>query len=422
MNTKSFSKKLFRTLVFSTTLSCLISADESTAKRLEFQEAYQYVLENAMRLKGTEAQVGIREAEQLQARVYPNPNLNMTANELGGSGKWDNNELSLGLSQLFLMGGKRSARMRVAEAATCESRWDMEIMKCDLYTELLHAFIDTAVAQERVTIARDLYKIAERSFDCIKNKSSHGKGTVIEAKKSEIALKMSSLSLAKYEAELEKTKLQLAGFWNSVDPQFERVDYAIYQISPPPPIQELTRELESNPELSKTHAELSKAWESIDFERAEGVADVAVYVGVATERFTRDPTLNIGVTIPLTIFDKNQGNIARATHQYNEVIFKQMDLKNQLRTKLIVLHQEWTNAYRQAAELKGIVATIVNEVYELSQESYELGNCEYLEFLDAKVTLFNIREQYLNSIEAYHHKKAEILRLTAKSCCSIFQD
>lgn len=421
MKINSLINMLFCTaLVFPA--SMLLVGDEILlpANRLEFQEAYQYVMENAMRLKGAEAQIGIREGEQLQARMYPNPNLNMTANELGGSSRWDENELSLGLSQLFLMGGKRKARVRVAEAAGCESRWDMEIMKCDLYTELLHAFINTAAAQERVNIAKDLEKIAERSLDCVMKKSAHGKATAIEAKKSEIALKMSRLSLRKLQAEFNKAKLELAGYWNSIDPHFDDVNYAIYQITPPPPFAELTVELENNPDLSKAHAEIAKAWEMIELEKAQRVPDVAVYVGIATEKFVQDPTLNIGVSIPLPIFDRNQGNIARATHQYNEAIFKELEIKNQLKTKLVVLYQEWVNVYKQAVELQGTVTTMATEVFELSQQSYELGNCEYLEILDTRTTMFNVKQQYLEAVESYHHKKAEMMRLIAKSCSSVF--
>lgn len=420
MNIRSITKKLLCAALVP--ISLVYGLDESPPIRLEFPEAYQYVLESAMRLRGAEARIGIREGERVQAGLYPNPNLNMTANELGGSGRWDDNQLSLGVSQLFLRGGKRSARIRVAEAANCETRWDMEIMKSDLYAELMHAFITTATAQERLKIAKELEIVAERAFDCISKKAEHGKATAIEAKKAEIALRMTHFSVGKYQGEFNKARLELAGYWNSTQPQFDFVNFPFYQVEPPPPFHELSLELEKNPDLSRAHAELAKAWEAIDLEKAEGVTDIAVYVGVSTENFVQDPTLNIGVTIPLPIFDRNQGNIARATHQYNEALFKQMDIKNQLRSKLAVLYQEWVTAYKQAMDLSEVVGNTLKEVFTLSQESFELGNCEYLEILDAQTSIFNVRQQYLEAAETYHHKRAEILRLTAISCNSVLRE
>lgn len=389
-------------------------------KSLQFREAYQCVIDNAMRIKAAEAEIGIREAEQLQAGLYPNPNLTIAADELGGSSRWDDNAMSIGITQLFLMGGKRSARLRVADAAQSETRWELEIMKCDLYAELQHAFINSAAAQERLVIAEDLQKIAEQTFETVSSKASLGKASSIDAKKTEIALKTSRLFLTKREAELKQAKLQLAALWNSNSPEFARVDFGLYDISPPPPFNQLAEELNSNPDLSRSHAELSKTWESIELERAQSVPDLAVYIGVSTECFTQDPTLSIGIDIPLPIFDRNQGNIARATHRYNQMIFKQMDLVSQLKTRLAVLYQEWKNAYTQAAQLKDIVETTANETYKLAEESYKLGNSEYLDFLDARATMFNARQQYLDALEAYHHKKTEILRLTAKCCPSVF--
>lgn len=421
------SKLFFRTF-FSAASAVLISysalayAELDQAKPLEFTEAYRNVIDNALRLKAAEAEIGVKEAERLQAGLYPNPDLSIAAEELGGSGRWDDNEISVGITQLFLTGGKRSARIRVADAAQCETRWELEIMKCDLYAELMHAFINSATAQERLQIAEDLLKIAEQTYETVSSKAAHGKATSIDAKKSEVAFKTARLFKAKTQVAIQQAKLELAALWNSNNPQFGQVIYSLYDVTPPPPFDQLTQELDNNPDLSKSHAVLSKTWEIIELERRQRIPDVAVYVGVSTERFTQDPTLNVGIDIPLPIFDRNQGNIARATHQYNQALLKQMDLITQLKYKLAALYREWTNAYEQAAELKDIVATTASETYELAKESYDLGNSEYLEFLDARATMFNVRQQYLDAVEAYHHKKAEILRLTAKCCPSIFNE
>jgi outer membrane protein, heavy metal efflux system len=389
---------------------------------LEFQQAYQYVVTNALKLKAAEAELGIREAERWQAGLYPNPDLTVSFDDIGRSRKWDDNEFSIGLTQLFELGGKRNARLRVANAAQCQTSWDFEIVKCDLYAELLHAFINTATAQERIAIAFDLLKIAESSFQCISAKAANGKATAIDSKKSEIALKSAQLQLLKRQAIAHQAKTALAALWNSNAATFESIAFPLFNIIPPPPLQALENEIANNPELSKSHAELSKAWELIELERTQQTPDLALYVGVSTEDFYRQPALSIGIDIPLPIFDRNQGNIARASHEYNQILFRQMDFAAQLQARIAVLYEEWTTAYEQAAALQDIVTTTAKETYQLSQESYELGNCDYLEFLDARTTLFNIRQQYLDAIEEYHHKHAEIIKLTTKCCIPILSE
>lgn len=406
-------------ILLSLTHPNIAGALETSTPVLEFPQAYNYVIANALRLKAAEAELGMRDAERLQASFYPNPDLTVSFDDIGRSKKWDDNEFSVGLTQLFELGGKRSARMRVADAAQCETGWSFEIAKCDLYVELLHAFINAAAAQERKSFAVDLQKIAQSSFECISAKAAHGKASAIDSKKSEIALKSAGLLLAKRQAELQQAKIQLGALWNCNGPAFERVGFPLFNITPPPPLQTLEREIVNNSELAKSHAELSKAWELIELERTQRTPDLALYVGVSTEDFYRQPALSIGIDIPLPIFDRNQGNIARASHEFNQILLRQMDLADQLKARIAVLYEQWTTAYEQAAVLREIVETTAQETYQLSQESYELGNCDYLEFLDARTTMFTIRQQYLDAVEEYHHKHAEILKLTTKCCTSI---
>lgn len=395
----------------SLTLTC---HNATSQQALEFHHAYQYTMTNAMKFKAAEAELGIRDAERLQAGFYPNPSLSMSVNDIGQSTRWDNNEITIGLTQQFELGGKRLARLRFADAAHDETSWNLEIIKCDLYVDLLHAFINMAIAQERLAVAVDLEKIATQSLECISCKAIHGKASPIDIRKSEIASKTSQLQRLKRQAEIQQAKIQLGAFWNDSTIEFENVNFPLFDLTPPSEFQNLAEELVNNPELAKSYATLSKTWELIKLERTQQVPNMSLYVGVSTENWYQDPALNVGISIPLSIFDRNQGNIARATHEYNQAIFNQMDLLNQLKSRLAILHKEWTIAYEQAIELKDILMNMTQETSRLAEESYQLGNIEYLEFLETKTTAFDTSMQYLNAIEEYHHKRAEVLRLLAK--------
>jgi cobalt-zinc-cadmium efflux system outer membrane protein len=252
------------------------------------------------------------------------------------------------------------------------------------------------------------------------SKSNCGKTSPLEGKKADIAFKMAKLTCNKRFAELQRAKTKLTAFWNCTQTQFGQVDYDLFSIKAPLPFCQLAEELENNPELTRAQAEVAKAWEIIQLEQARRFPDMAIYVGVSTTRNFHDPSLSLGVSIPLPIFDRNQGNIARADLEMNQMMLKQTDLINQLKIRIKIAYREWFTAYQQAADLKEILDTTASEAFKLVEERYELGDCDFLDLLDAKTALFNIRLQYLEAVEVYHHKRAEVMQLLAKCCSDVF--
>lgn len=421
--TTHFRHNIFRSIsILCFIVSTAGIADEvdtdSSGKILDFQEAYCYALSNNIKTVGVEVEWDIKGAERLQVGLYPNPELNISVDG-PSNGNWNDtgNDVSIWLTQLFELGGKRRARVRVADAVLYETCWALQMAKCDLYADVMHAFINVAVAQEKLNLTKDFQNIAEQSLDCLSNKSNYGKISALDAKKAEIALKMAKLAYNKRFAELQKTKTELAALWNSNHPDFASVSYELFNIVPPLPYHQLADELENNPELSRAHAEVSKAWEILALERTKRIPNMAIYLGVSTTRNFHDPALSFGLSIPLPIFDRNQGNIARADHELNQVMLKQTDLINRLKVRMKILYREWNIAYQQAADLKEILDTVASERYKLTEERYLIGHSDFLDFLDARTTYFNIKQEYLDAVEEYHHKRAEVMQLLAK-CCS----
>jgi len=307
------SRLLFSTAL--TTVNAFAMCAPPICEVLHFEPTYQNLLEHTFELKMAEAGIGMREGERWQAGRRPNPLLTVQFDSLGQqSGYCEENELFIGLTQLLEIGGKRRARERVAEAEQTVSSWDIEIVKCDLYAALQYAFIDVAMAQERLQVACDLLATADEGLSSTMLKASNGKGSSIETKKAEISHRMASLSQSRRRADLVQAKIRLRSLWDDAGPQFDSVMFPIYELPPPPLYSDLACELEANPTLSKTYAELRKAWEVVALERSRRFPDMAVQVALNTERFYRDPSLFVGFQIPLPIYDRNQGNICRAIY------------------------------------------------------------------------------------------------------------
>lgn len=392
-------------------ISLLLSSTLSAQEPLTFDSAYCQIANSSFELQTLAAAASAKSGEQWQASLYPNPILNIGVDTFYTPSE-GSQECFLGITQLFELGGKRCARVNVANALYDVACWDFEVARQDLFEETLQTFIDVAVAQERVHFALQQQDTADKTLECILVKAEGGKGTAIEVKKGEIACRTSKLFTSKQQALLVEAKSRLQGLWDCSPPTIDRVSYPIYDIVPPPELTPLKEALKSNPQLMKKLAEIDYAQEMISFERSNGIPDIAVQVGVTTERWYHEPTLGFEIDIPLPIFNRNQGNICRASEEYTQAIYSYDDLLAQLEAHLTTLYAGWEAAYHHVITIKDEIMPLVNENYALAQMSYEEGKIDYLALLDAKSALFTLQQEYLDALEDYHHKQAGIAALT----------
>lgn len=386
---------------------------------IEFEPTYQAIVDSALELKSADAEVAASHAAKWQAGLYPNPDLTVSVDDMENCTRGDHDgECFVGVTQLFELGGKRSARVEVAEAEQCVISWNRELLKNELFGKVLHVFVAIATAQERLQLYQEQQNLAEQVLSSMTNKAALGKASSMEMKRAEVAYRSIKLLLSKQQAALSSAKKQLYTLWDcSGAPNFDRVNFPLYELAPLPCFQFLCDALSCHPELAKAQAEVILATKTYYYERAQRIPDMALQVGVTTERFTRHPTLGFQIDIPLPIFDRNQGNICRARNVQDQAIYNQMDVACHLRSEFVVLYDQWQNAYEQALELKDQMLPAAIESFQMARQGYEEGKFNYIDLRDAKNTLFEIQLQYLDAVEDYHHKRADVL----KNCSAIYQ-
>ena len=382
---------------------------------LEFETTHQNISENAFELKAGDSQISAKEGELWQAGVYPNPNLSVYIDDCGRNDAGSQNQLYIIASQTLELGGKRKARIRVADASRQVAKSHQEVTKMELHYRVLNAFIDLAVSQERLDIAKELETIAKESRDCVLANCSAGKISDVERRKSEVEYKTAQLAYLRHKHTFIQNKKKLLALWNeTTPPDFDSVEFPLYELTEPPSYDELAKLISNNPELIESCANIVRSKEVVDFERAKRIPDLALQAGLTTNRFIEQPALILGFLVDLPIFDRNSGNISRAKHEYNQASYNYQKTEYSLEAKLSLVVDEWLGAYEQAVTLRDTVMALAEETYRLAQESYKDGKYDYINMLDAREKLFLIKQQFVDLAGDYQHKRAEVLKITGE--------
>lgn len=407
------SEKIFWSLTFA--FSCLYSfqnyAEIPAKNSLNLDTALQLAYDWSFDLKSSQIEICMREAETWQVGRIPNPELSIEFDDFGRIKHGDSTEVTYAISQVLELGGKRRARQSVARSLEDIEYWNFQLEKLELRKKITHAFINAYKAQEKLKIAIEQKKIAEKTLACTACLKDNGKYTIIQQKKAEIANSSSQLSLNKAQEEFHHTKHELAIFWGCESPDFDEVFFPFFDALSPPSLDNLCVCLANNPELMKKRVEISSADENIKLERSQRIPDMEVSFGASTELHGGDTSLLFELSMPIPLFDRNQGNICKAKlfKLQTEYAFcnAEMDLKNELSE----IYCDWMEAFNEVQMLKNTILPAASESLQITTEGFNEGKLTYLETLEAEKTVYEIKEQYIDALANYHHQKVDAERL-----------
>ena len=117
---------------------------------LTLRDALALALVGNPELAASSWEIRAAEARALQASLPPNPELEAEAEEIfgtGGAKGVGSAEVSLVLSQLVEMGGKRARRVRVAALEGELAGWDYEARRRTVLTDTTKAFVEVLAAE-----------------------------------------------------------------------------------------------------------------------------------------------------------------------------------------------------------------------------------------------------------------------------------
>jgi cobalt-zinc-cadmium efflux system outer membrane protein len=362
-------------------------------------------------------EVRVAEARTLQAGLRPNPEVNITAEHFAGSGAlrgYDSAETTIQIGQLIELGGKRPKRARVASLERDLAGWDYEAKRADVLAETSKSFVDVLAGQERVALSKELLRLAEQTFETVSARVQAGKVSPVEETRAGVALSNSRIEHARAQRSLEAARKKLSAAWGSGAPAFERAVGPLGQVSPIPPADRLTQEIRRNPDIARWDTEMEQRRAAAALQDAIRIPDVTLAAGVRDYRESGDSAFLAGASIPLPLFNRNQGGILESRRRLAKAERESSAAVNRVRASLAETYQTLSTAVSEIDALKTTVIPGAQSAFEAASEGYRQGKFGYLDVLDAQRTLFEARGQYISALATYHKAVADLERAIGK--------
>ncbi len=380
---------------------------------LSLRDALVLSLKGNPELAAFSQEVRAIEAAVLQAGVLPNPVLEIGADNLANARKAEAGDraLSLQIGQLIELGGKRAARIQLAEIGRDIASWDYEAKRIEVVSRVAQRFVDVLAAQSRQALADESVGLAQQVAEAVAKRVQAGKVSPVEETKARLTLASVEVELEQAKRELSAARSALGALWGEPYPRFQKAIGDLAKPVPLPSYEALAGRVRNNPELARWRTEISRRQARVEAERAKAVPDVTVSAGVSRFSQFDDRAFMVGIAIPIPVFDRNRGGILEASRRLEKSSDERRTVEIRLVTELAQAYQRLAAIDKEIQALRTTLLPGAQSAFDAATKGYQLGKFSFLDVLDAQRTLFQIRTQNLRALADYQRGVSEIERL-----------
>lgn len=386
---------------------------------LTLQEALALALVHNPALSAFAWESRALEARIVQAGRPPNPTLDVMIEDLAAT-KFSGTDraqpvqpqTTLQLSQLIELGGKRTARIRLAQATLDLAAWDYETARIEVLTQVAQAFTGVLAAQETLAVSEATIRLVTQVRDNVGARVTAGTVSPIEETRAGVALAAVRADAARARHALEASRTKLALLWGSPSAAFAAAAGDLRAEPPPlPAAAALVAMLSQNPELARWAAELTHREARLAVEQSRRKIDVAVSAGYRRFTTANGNAFVVGASVPLPFFDKNTGGIEEARIRVAEGYEQQRAATARVAARLADAYAALASAHDEATILRTDALPGAQQTFDAVTEGYQLGRFGLLDVLDAQRTLLAVGGQYVRALSEYHQAVADVERL-----------
>ncbi|MBH3428962.1 TolC family protein [Pseudomonas alkylphenolica] len=360
---------------------------------LTLDNALQSAQANNPELAAARWGIDIAEGDRRQAGVLPNPELSWEMEDTRNGSQ----TTTVSVSQMFELGGKRGARLGVAGQDAQLAGLELERQRNALRAEVIGAYQAAVQAQEGLQLARQSLDLSERALRVVQGRVKAGSASPVEATRAQVQLSEVRLELGRAEQALTVTYQQLAAATGAPTATFSRVDGVGSEDPDLPSRTQLMQRLEQTPDMRLARVQIDQREAALDLARTQRIPDLTVSVGSQYSETERERVNVVGVSLPIPLFDRNQGNVLAAARRADQARDQRNGAELRLRSEVIQALAQWRTAAQEVEDFDRSILPSAQQAVDAATRGFERGKFAFLDVLDAQRTLVAARLQYLQA-------------------------
>jgi cobalt-zinc-cadmium efflux system outer membrane protein len=384
-------------------------AQKPGAVTITLDDAIQMALRHNHNLLAARTTIQQSEAEETTANLRPNPVLLGDAQFLPifqpsqfNSDYIDNTaQFDLGVSYLFERGKKRQHRLQAAKDQTAVTRSQVDDNERSLAFNVASQFINVELAESTLELANEDLKSFQNTVDI--SEARYKAGDISEDDFLKIKLQLLQFQMDASAARLARVQglsdlRQLLGY-ESISADYDVAGNFDYQPVKGNLEDFQAKALQTRPDLRAAQQGITAANSQYQLQKSIGKKDVTAQVSYT--HLTDINNISLFGQIPLSIFDRNQGEIARTGFAITQAQEQEKFANGQVLTDV----RDAVENLRTNDQLVGLYRSgyldEAQQSRDISEYSYRHGAASLLDFLDAERSYRATELAYRQALASY---------------------
>lgn len=388
-------------------------ASDGVATSMTLANLESLALSNNPTLEQAAAGVEVERGSFQQAGLYPNPQIGYVNGTSNRSSVTQSNGAFF--SQEFVTAGKLQKAQAWEANEVNKVAWDLEAQRTRVLTDVRIRYYDVLGAQHAVLTLKKLEGIADRGLATVRQLLEARNATRADMLQAKIQLETVRASLDEATERHSAAWQQLANIVGLPDLEPTLLDGKLDGDFPTVDARaSWDKLLTSSPQLRSAEAERDHAFAALRLAEAEAVPNITYQAVAEYDRATQASTVSSLVSLPLPIFNRNQGNIYRAASDIRVACSEIERTKLVLRDLLADSFRRYQTSLKQSKRFQDSILPDAQENLDLTEQGYKAGESSFLQVLTARQTYFEAQLAYVESLTELRKVTAEIegLQLT----------
>jgi cobalt-zinc-cadmium efflux system outer membrane protein len=418
LRSKSLRYRLAAILLLRLLLTQSAEGQAQGPVRISLDEAIQMATQHNHNLLAARTTIQQSQAEEITANLRPNPSLfadweylplgspakqnpNVYPNVSTGDYLKNNTEGDIGLSYLIERGKKRQHRLQAAKDITAQTRSLVADSERGLTFGVATLFVNVQLAESTLELAELDLKSFQQTVDL--SEMRYTAGAISEDDYLKIKLQLLQFETDLQQAQLARVQAlsdlrQLLGY-ESVSADYDVAGDFDYQALPGNLEDFQLKALQNRPDLRAAQQGVTAANSQCELQRAIGKVDVTVQGNYSHVNAINAAT--VYGSIPLPIFNRNQGEIARAHFAITQAQEQEKAANGQALTDVRDAYEGLRTNDKVVVLYRSGYLDVAQKDRDISEYAYKRGAASLLDFLDAERSYRATQLAYRQSIASY---------------------
>jgi cobalt-zinc-cadmium efflux system outer membrane protein len=391
-----------------------VAAQSQQTTPVTISQCVREAVERNLGLLAERYNLSIADASVITAELRPNPVLSVYTDlqPLLGNGATELNqsgppEYGIRADFVWERGQKRQRRIEAAEQEKAVVRWQLLNATRALALEVQNAFVEVLLAKETLALAGRNQDSFHRIVEVGKERVRVGDLAQVELVRTQLAELQFNNAVIQSQSRLRIAKQRLQLLMGRATPS-DLFDVVGEMRREPLPftLEELWRQaLARRPDYQGMLRDQARSVAELRLQIAQGKVDYVIGAEYRRQQGIAGTGNSLGFffSAPLPLFNRNQGEIARAGRERQQIEARTRALEAEMRGELDAAWQSYDTARSLLTRIEGEMLDKARRVLASMEYSYRVGEASLIEFLDAQRT-FN------DTMQGYNEARAEYAR------------